>query len=144
MKKKGRGRPRKVKIDSGKGLGDTIESVTRVTGIKKIVEVFSNGKDCGCEERKKKLNKLFSYKLKARCFTEQEYVKWGQFKNKLEETRMRVAKEDLDYLSDFYSDLFSVPRYEICTTCSGALSKAIKFIDNIDKVYDEYKKELKL
>ena len=31
-----------------KGLGDTIEKVTKATGIKKLVE-FVAGEDCGCE-----------------------------------------------------------------------------------------------
>lgn len=134
-----RGRPRKVKVETGKGLGDTVENITKATGIKKMVELFSNGKDCGCDERKKKLNKMFSYKMKARCFTEDEFNKWGEFKNKIELNRMRVTKEDVDYISDLHSSLFSVPRYDICITCSGALRKAIKFIDNIDKVYESYK-----
>lgn len=41
------------------GLGDTIEKITKATGIKKIVDLMSD--DCGCEERKQKLNKLFPY-----------------------------------------------------------------------------------
>ncbi len=39
------------------GLGDTIEQITEATGIKKLVE-FVAGEDCGCEERKKKLNEM--------------------------------------------------------------------------------------
>ena len=41
-----------------KGLGDTIEKITTATGIKKVVDTISNitGKDCGCNERKEKLN----------------------------------------------------------------------------------------
>lgn len=41
-----------------KGLGDTIEKITAATGIKKVVDKISEatGKDCGCEERKAKLN----------------------------------------------------------------------------------------
>jgi hypothetical protein len=42
----------------GKGLGDTIEKITTATGIKKVVDKISEatGKDCGCEERKERLN----------------------------------------------------------------------------------------
>ena len=42
-----------------KGLGDVIENITEATGIKKVVETFTEGKDCGCDKRKEKLNKLF-------------------------------------------------------------------------------------
>ena len=47
-----------------KGLGDTVEKFTRATGIKKAVDAVSKavGKDCGCNKRKDKLNKMFPYK----------------------------------------------------------------------------------
>lgn len=47
-----------------KGLGDTIERITTATGIKKVVTTVSKkiGKDCGCNKRKKALNKAFPYK----------------------------------------------------------------------------------
>lgn len=47
-----------------RGLGDTIEKVTKVTGIKNIVEKGSRalGKDCGCSERRDSLNRIFPYK----------------------------------------------------------------------------------
>ncbi len=42
-----------------KGLGDTIEAITKATGIKKLVKwVF--GKDCGCSERKTKLRTILN------------------------------------------------------------------------------------
>jgi len=43
-----------------KGLGDTVEKFTKITGIKKVVEAITD--DCGCDKRKDKLNKLFPYK----------------------------------------------------------------------------------
>ena len=47
-----------------KGLGDTLEKITKATGIKRVVETVSKatGKDCGCKGRKDKLNKAFPYK----------------------------------------------------------------------------------
>ena len=47
-----------------KGLGDTIDKITTFTGIKYIVKYFSKllGIDCGCEFRRKKLNKIVPYK----------------------------------------------------------------------------------
>ena len=49
-----------------KGLGDTIERITTVTGIKKVVDVVSKatGKDCGCKARKEALNKAVPYDKK--------------------------------------------------------------------------------
>ena len=50
-----------IKEDVAEGLGDTLEKVFEKTGIKKLVK-FIAGEDCGCDERKKKLNKLFPYR----------------------------------------------------------------------------------
>lgn len=51
-----------------KGLGDTIDKVTTVTGIKSVVKavtkVVTGDDDCGCEERRKKLNEMFPYEQK--------------------------------------------------------------------------------
>tara|TARA_R100001594_G_scaffold140226_1_gene185236 strand:- start:866 stop:1036 length:171 start_codon:yes stop_codon:yes gene_type:complete len=49
--------------NKSKGLGDTIEKITKATGIKKVVNKISDftGKDCGCTDRKETLNKLFPY-----------------------------------------------------------------------------------
>ena len=59
-----------------KGLGDTIEKITKATGIKKVVDTVAKAtgikkvvdtvskvvkKDCGCGERKDTLNRLFPY-----------------------------------------------------------------------------------
>ena len=43
------------------GLGDKIESFTKATGIKKVVDALSQGLNipCGCDQRKKVLNKIF-------------------------------------------------------------------------------------
>ena len=51
-----------------KGLGDTIEKIATITGIKSFADVltrngvFGKKKDCGCNKRKEALNKAFPYK----------------------------------------------------------------------------------
>jgi|TARA_R110000868_G_scaffold525_2_gene3841 hypothetical protein len=47
-----------------KGLGDTVEKITKATGVKRVVEKISKatGKDCGCAKRKEALNRIFPYK----------------------------------------------------------------------------------
>lgn len=49
--------------NQSRGLGDTIEKITKVTGVKAVVEAVSKatGKPCGCQERKEALNKQFPY-----------------------------------------------------------------------------------
>lgn len=46
-----------------RGLGDTIEKFTSVTGIKKAVETVAKAtnSDCGCKKRRDNLNELFPY-----------------------------------------------------------------------------------
>ena len=46
-----------------KGLGDTIEKITKATGIKKVVDTVAKatGKNCGCNKRQETLNRFFPY-----------------------------------------------------------------------------------
>lgn len=68
--------------NKSKGLGDDIEKITEATGIKKLVK-FIAGEDCGCDERKNKLNKIFRHN-KLECLNEEEYDYLTEFfaKNK--------------------------------------------------------------
>ena len=52
-----------MKKNKSKGLGDSIEKITKATGIKKVVNKISKvtGKDCGCKKRQQALNKAFPY-----------------------------------------------------------------------------------
>ena len=52
-----------MKKEKSKGLGDTIEKITKVTGIKKVVDTVSRTvkKKCNCGARKNTLNRLFPY-----------------------------------------------------------------------------------
>ncbi len=47
-----------------KGLGDSIEHITKKTGIKSMVDTISEGLNipCGCQGRKEALNTMFPYK----------------------------------------------------------------------------------
>ena len=49
-----------------RGLGDTVEKITKATGIKKLTEIAvkaTGAKGCGCNKRKSWLNKQFPYKI---------------------------------------------------------------------------------
>ena len=47
--------------NKSKGLGDTIEKITKATGIKKGVDKITRNKDSGCNKRKNILNKAYPY-----------------------------------------------------------------------------------
>lgn len=52
-----------------KGLGDLVEKITKFTGIKAVTDALPF--DCGCEQRKEKLNKMFPFST-HRVMTEHE------------------------------------------------------------------------
>ena len=46
-----------------RGLGDSVEKLTKATGIKKVVDTVSKvtWKPCGCGQRRDNLNRMFPY-----------------------------------------------------------------------------------
>lgn len=53
-------------------IGDIIDFVTRITGIKKLIIKWTNG-NCGCEQRRKKFNKWFFIPIIKIWFDELDY-----------------------------------------------------------------------
>tara|TARA_Y100001963_G_scaffold155440_1_gene246592 strand:- start:2217 stop:2381 length:165 start_codon:yes stop_codon:yes gene_type:complete len=52
-------------MNKAKGLGDSIEKITKATGLKSLANIAARAtgfKDCGCNKRKAWLNKQFPYK----------------------------------------------------------------------------------
>ena len=113
-----------------KGLGDTIEAITEATGIKKVVEVFSEatGLDCGCDARKEKLNKIFPYR-KIECLTDNDYNALGII---LKQNQLTAADQLI--VSDIYFNVFK-HRLQLsdCSSCWRGKIQELK------RVYDEYK-----
>lgn len=64
----------KKKFDkkNSKGLGDTVEKITKATGIKKAVK-FIAGEDCGCDKRKEKLNNMVRWTARE-CPNEEQFL----------------------------------------------------------------------
>jgi len=116
-----------------KGLGDTIEKVIKATGL----DIFVDGKDCGCDKRKEYLNKLFPYRTKARCFTEQEYNQWEQF-TKIK--TVTLTKEQVNFVCELYASVFNRPVWFPCSSCSP--KPLINMIDKLDKIYGTYEKTI--
>ena len=114
-----------------KGLGDTVEKITEATGIKTLVK-WAVGEDCGCDERKEKLNKLFPYQG-LQCLVESEYEYLKDFqpwkKNQLE-------PEDQARLLNVYNRVFS--KRKKITQC-GKCWKNI--LSDLKQVFDTYEKD---
>ncbi len=88
--------------NDSKGVGDTVAKITKATGIEKAVK-FLAGEDCGCDERKDKLNKIFPY-YRPNCFTEEEFNFIGQ---KIKEVTSRIERDDVPKLLSIYNRVFN-------------------------------------
>lgn len=98
------------------GLGDKVAAVTKATGIEKIVKTFF-GEDCGCDERRERLNKMFSRPVKMmdeeqRKFFEDEIMtryKSGQ----------NLTKHIGDEFYKLYEELLNKKKKRTtCTSCN--------------------------
>jgi hypothetical protein len=116
-----------------KGLGDTVEKVLEATGISKVAK-WILGEDCGCDERKAKLNELFPYK-KPLCLEQLEYDWLHEWFSR--NTDKVTASEQVE-LFKIHSRVFQV-RNEL-TSCPSCVAERI---NDLRKVYNEYKDELK-
>jgi hypothetical protein len=109
-----------------KGLGDSIEKFTEKTGIKKIVKKVL-GEDCGCDERKKTLNKLFPY---ARPFTSDELKIYKQVLPSLK--KGNINRNEQITLVKIYNKVFnSNKKLTSCVSCiQQTLAKLAKVYVN--------------
>ena len=113
------------------GLGDTIEIVLEKTGIAKLAK-WILGEDCGCEERKEKLNKLFPYS-KPKCLTEEEHAYLTE--SKVLAKNVLIPSEQRELLK-IYNRVFSQKRQP--TSCGSCLREVV---NGLQSVINEYKDE---
>lgn len=116
------------------GLGDTIEQITEATGIKKAVELFSKatGIDCGCDERKAKLNELFSYSRTVNCLSESDYNILTEL---IDPKKSSLTPEEQSKLSEVYFNVFNY-RLQLSSCGSCWAGK----INELRQVYEQYGK----
>ena len=148
MEKKRRGRKPRLKIEDVKEFADgqvqgiklpeVVNEVVEIvkdeateTGIKKLVK-FIAGEDCGCDERKKKLNELFPYR-KISCLNEDEFNVLDTFFGK---NTAEIAPSDQHELLKVYNRVLNIKREP--TSCSSCWRD---IINQLKKVYKEYKDE---
>ena len=113
------------------GLGDTVEKVFQATGVDKLAK-WALGEDCGCDERRDALNRLFPYK-KPECLNEVEYNYLDKF---FSSKSNKVTTETQKELVTIYNRVFNE---KAKTTSCGSC-----FLNNVysklEKVYKEYEK----
>lgn len=114
------------------GLGDVIEKVTEATGIKKAVKWLA-GDDCGCDERREKLNKLFPSRFKADCLQKDEYE---FLKNWFSQNKTRMKPSEQRDLLVIYNRVFRTKQqYTTCASCLRDINNRIK------RVYETYEEK---
>ena len=114
-----------------KGLGDTIAKITEATGIDKLVK-FVAGEDCGCDERKEKLNKLFPY-AKPLCLTEDEFNTLDTYFK--QNTNTLTSDEQTSLIAINNRVLSQRLTFSTCSSCLRDLVSKLRVI------YNEYSPE---
>jgi len=117
--------------NESKGLGDTIAKITKATGIDKVVK-FIAGEDCGCDERKEKLNKLFPY-AKPLCLTEDEFNTLDVYFKQNTETL--TSDEQISLIAINNRVLSQRLTFSSCSSCLRDLVGKLRII------YNEYTPE---
>ena len=117
-----RGRPK------SKGLGDTIAKVTDATGIDRVVKAVV-GDDCGCDERREKLNKMFPYVKETLTMTPDQISIYERIRPELYKgsNTSRNAVESLRMLRNTI-----LQRKDKPTSCGSCVRR---WRDEFDKVY---------
>ena len=131
MAKRKRRTKAEILEQESQGLGDTVEKVLEVTGIAKVAK-WLLGEDCGCDERKAKLNELFPYR-KPLCLEENEYTYLDEWFSKNTD---RVTPIEQIELFKIHSRVFQV-RNEL-TSCPSCV---LERVNDLKKVYNQYKEE---
>lgn len=119
-------------------LGDVVEKVTTVTGIKSLVKHMA-GEDCGCEERKEKLNEWSAnlkekingiFKRPVQALTPEEYAYLDEFFANYKGVINISQQRDLLVINN---RVFSQRlQYSTCGSC------VIEMVNQLKTVYNAY------
>lgn len=112
------------------GLGDTVESILKATHIDKVAK-WLLGEDCGCNERKAKLNELFPYR-QPKCLEENEY----QFLKEWFDRNTNVVKpSEQKQILNIHSRIFGVRNEP--TSCAPCLLQRVKELEYVYNTYED-------
>lgn len=122
-------RPRKNKIQ---GMGDVVHAAAEATGIAKVVSWIA-GEDCGCDDRRQKLNNFLPFrKHLVNCPTEEQMKYLSElFQAPIHELNVIQQRE----LSKVYKRIYGTNIESSCASCWR------DYLKDLRVVYDEYKVE---
>lgn len=100
-----------------KGLGDDIAAITKATGIEKVVKTFF-GDDCGCDERRERLNKMFP----SRHVVQMDEAQQTFFRDVLQvkyRSHANLGRETSSQFYKLYEEVFGVKKKRTsCSSCN--------------------------
>ena len=111
-------------MKESKGLGDSIEKVFKATGIDKVAKKIL-GDDCGCEERKQALNKIYPY---SRQMTDDEMK---IYEHVLPRIHNRITKEDQAIMVKLYNKVFNANKKP--TSCGSCVRGTLQKLEAVYK-----------
>ena len=124
------------------GIGTTIEKVLKAAGVSKLVEVFTpEGKDCGCDERKRLLNNSPTFNVSQkpkRCMDKDMFDAYDNFVKSREVDKWSAEQAKLVF--DTYEWVFAL-RYDtkrMCANCNGTANILKMITASLDKVHESY------
>lgn len=114
------------------GLGDAVEEVATFIGVKSLVKKFTpDGKDCGCDRRKEKLNSIFRGS-KPLCLDVDEYEFLSDF---FSVDRRGASAIQVRSLKNIYGRIFSVNISSI-GSCDGCIREVVKKLKKVYRAYE--------
>ena len=112
-------------MKKSKGLGDSVEKVLKATGIDKVAKAVL-GDDCGCEERKQALNKLFPY---SRQITEDEISIYESVLPRLD--KGTISGDDQAIMVKLYNKVFNANKKT--SSCSSCVKETLSKLETVYK-----------
>lgn len=119
------------------GIGDLVDAVVNSPILSPVTEaikslIWKDGEDCGCDERKEKLNSMFR-KKQPRCLIESDYI---AIKDIVPEITHQVQYADLFKIAKAHASVFNYHFTGVCSSCTATNRGIIKDMKLILKEYD--------
>lgn len=111
-----------------KGLGDNIAKFTEKTGLKVVAEKVAEAfgfEDCGCDERREKLNGLIRYK-NPKCLEKDEFMWLAEWFDKKKNV---ITHKEQEKMLVIYNRVFSEGRQP--TSCSTCIREVIVRLEKL-------------
>lgn len=129
------------------GLGDTVHNVLNskvLSGTTNFIKgiLFKDEEDCGCDERREQLNKIFKYKRKPLWLTKDEFKWFTEFNKRA--NKHKLTREDQIFIADTHSRVFQYQLKKYPCTCTpqvytGYFKELMKIYNNLK---DEFENEI--